>query len=28
VFNSPSKGLSLQLLPSTWGAYKGFPLEF
>jgi hypothetical protein len=28
AFNSPSEGLSLQLSPSTWGAYEGFPLEF
>jgi hypothetical protein len=28
AFDSPSEGLSLQLLPSIWGAYESFPLEF
>jgi hypothetical protein len=28
AFDGPSEGLSLQLSPSTWGAYEGFPLEF
>jgi hypothetical protein len=28
AFDGPSEGLALQLSPSTWGAYDGFPLEF
>jgi hypothetical protein len=28
TFEGPSKGLALKLSPSTWGAFKGYPLEF
>jgi hypothetical protein len=28
AFDGPSESLSLQLSPSIWGAYEGFPLEF
>jgi hypothetical protein len=27
TFDGPSEGLSLQLSPSTWGAFEGWPLE-
>jgi predicted nuclease with TOPRIM domain len=28
TFDSLSKGLALQLSPSTWGAFEGFPLDY
>jgi hypothetical protein len=28
AFDGPSEGLALQLSPSTWGAFEGFPLEY
>jgi hypothetical protein len=28
AFDGPSEGLALQMSPSTWGAFEGFPLEY
>jgi hypothetical protein len=28
TFDGPSEGLALQLSPSTWGAFEGFPLDY
>jgi hypothetical protein len=28
TFDGPSVGLALQLSPTTWGAFEGFPLDF